>query len=230
MVQIIEKQIQFNIKPLARQNKDIKFLVVHYTANNGGNSLMHYKYFNSGNRKSSADVFIDDLNIRKINNWNKYYTYAVGDGDGKYGITNKNSISIEMCLTKEGKISEQTLKNTIEYIVYLLQNEFKHLSINEVVRHYDASRKLCPKMFVDLSIKGYNKIYKDFRKAIEDQLNFVENRCEDVEGYNYKEILKQSSKYYNTWYKIIDRYKNEFNLAGLIENIYKEGLKDGRKK
>lgn len=50
------------------------------------------------NREASADFGVDDLNIVQFNpNPLKYYCWSVGNGKGKYGITNSNSISIEIC-------------------------------------------------------------------------------------------------------------------------------------
>lgn len=83
-----------------------------------------------------------------------YYCWAVGDGKGKYGITNENSISIEMCSTlAKGttanygnhigwSISDKVLENTIKLSKILMKKY--NIPLDRVVRHYDASRKYCP--------------------------------------------------------------------------------------
>ncbi len=43
-----------------------------------------------------------------------------GDGKGKYGITNENSIGIEMCINIDGDFSI-TLDKTIELTAYLMK-------------------------------------------------------------------------------------------------------------
>ena len=157
------KQIKNNITSKSRSKSDIKAIVVHYTANysKGADAHAHFEYFNNANRNSSADVFIDDHSIWKINNWLKYYTWAIGDGNGKYGWTNSNTISIEMCVNSDGDF-DKTVENTIKYIRYLHSKGYT----KTLIRHYDASRKLCPEYFVNLSISGYNKAYQDFRNKV----------------------------------------------------------------
>lgn len=63
------------------------------------------------------------------------------DGGNKYGIGNHNSVSIEMCRVNN-TVTAQTESNTLELAKYLM-NKY-NISINKVVRHYDASRKCCP--------------------------------------------------------------------------------------
>ena len=157
------KQIKYNRTAKTRTKKDIKAIVVHYTANYGekADGKAHFNYFNSADRDSSADVFIDDHSIWKINDWFNYYSWAIGDGKGRYGWTNSNTISIEMCVNKDGNFNKM-IENTITYIRYLHSQGYT----TTLIRHYDASRKLCPVYFVDLTISGHNKAYTEFRNKI----------------------------------------------------------------
>ena len=88
------KQIKYNITPIS--NRVIKQIVIHDTGNvnKGANAEMHFKYFDGDNRNASADFFVDDNKILQVTDYNKYYTWHCGDGNGKYGITNKNFIGI----------------------------------------------------------------------------------------------------------------------------------------
>ena len=159
------KQISYNRTALTRAKSNFKAIVIHYTGNSskGANAEAHFNYFNNGNRNASADVFIDDKSIWRVNDWYKYYTWAIGDGHNKYGYSNQNTISIEMCVNADGDFAK-TQENAIAYIKYLHENNFT----KNLIRHYDASRKLCPAMYVDLNITGYNSAYAYFRKAIFD--------------------------------------------------------------
>lgn len=192
-VEYVKRQIKYNITPKIRSKSDIKAIVIHYTANydEGANASSHYKYWNNANRESSCDVVIDDHSIWKINDWYKNYTWQIGDGDGKYHWSNYQVIGIEMCVNKDGNFNK-TIDNTIEYIRYLHQNGFT----KTLIRHYDASRKLCPIMFVDLNIKGWNKAYTDFRNKV-----FAK---EKKEPYHDSEILKYGFE--KGWY-IGEKYK-----------------------
>ena len=125
----------------SRQGSAIKYLVFHYTGNKGDTALNNAKYFNACNRNASAHFFVDDENIYQVVNLNNS-AWAVGDGKGAYGILNRNSVSIEMCCNSEGFISETTEANALELGKYLM--DLYGIDLDHVVRHYDASRKICP--------------------------------------------------------------------------------------
>ncbi len=137
---IIKKQIAYN---RSVRNSSIKYIVIHDTGNPSkcANAFSHFNYFNGGNRNSSADFFVDNEQVICVNDYNKYYTYQCGDGRGKYGITNQNSIGIEICINSDGDYL-QAVENAVELTKHLM----KELDIpaSRVVRHYDASRKNCP--------------------------------------------------------------------------------------
>ena len=139
-MEIIKKQIAYNI---SKRTSAIKYIVIHDTGNksSGANADAHFKYFNGGNRNSSADFFVDDTKILQINDYHKYYTYQCGDGKGKYGITNQNSIGIEICVNSDGDYNK-AYDNAVELTKKLMEE--LNIRIENVVRHYDASRKNCP--------------------------------------------------------------------------------------
>lgn len=160
---VITKQVDpsvvynpINVHISKSPGRSIKYLVIHYTA--GGNS-------NEGaatrtrdvflKREASADFAVDDYSMVQVNpDLNNYYCWAVGDGNGKYGVTNKNSISIEICSTLEKgtsssrpnhsgwKFTEAALNNTVK-LCKILMKKF-NIPLSNVIRHYDASRKSCP--------------------------------------------------------------------------------------
>ena len=140
MLPIDKHQIPFNT---SKRTKAIEWIVIHDSGNTkpGADDIANYNYFNTGDRQSSADVFIDDNSITQINDYTKYYTWAVGDGQGKYGITNNNSVSVEICINSDGDY-EKAVANTVD-LVKLLMAEL-NIPLEKVVRHYDASHKNCP--------------------------------------------------------------------------------------
>lgn len=125
----------------SRNGNAIKYIVLHYTGNKGDTAKNNANYFNGGNRNASAHYFVDDNYIYQVVEDNNS-AWAVGDGKGQYGITNSNSISIEMCCAKDGQITEKTEANAIE-LTKMLMSKY-NISVDNVVRHYDASRKICP--------------------------------------------------------------------------------------
>ena len=130
-----------NYNHSSRNGNSIKYIVEHYTGNLGDTAKNNVDYFYGGNRNASAHYFVDDNSIwQSVDDSNA--AWSVGDGRGAYGITNQNSISIEMCCQSNGEISEATEKNALELTKYLM-NKYG-VSADRVVRHYDASRKTCP--------------------------------------------------------------------------------------
>ena len=142
---MIFKQIAYN---RSTRTQPIKYIVIHDTGNRsaGADAQSHFNYFNSGNRDSSADFFVDDKDIWQVNDYAKYYTWHCGDGKGKYGITNQNSIGVEMCINSDGDY-ENAYNNLIEVTKYLMDK--LNITADYVVRHYDASRKNCPQTFTE---------------------------------------------------------------------------------
>ena len=96
------KQIAYNRSN--RAGEKIKYIVIHDTGNSsaGANAIAHFNYFNGGDRSSSADFFVDDTQVLCVNDYYKFYTWHCGDGKGKYGISNHNSIGIEICINSDG--------------------------------------------------------------------------------------------------------------------------------
>lgn len=139
-MEIIKKQIAYNT---SKRTTAIKYIVIHDTGNKskGADAIAHFNYFNGGNRNSSADFFVDGTQIIQINDYNTYYTWHCGDGKGKYGITNQNSIGIEICVNSDGNYS-QAYKNAVELTKWLMKE--LNIPAERVVRHYDASGKNCP--------------------------------------------------------------------------------------
>lgn len=136
----IEKMIvKYNY---SKRNSTIKYIVIHDTGNTGRGAGVnnHFKYINGGNRGASADYFVDDNKIGQfVEDYN--YSWHCGDGKGKYGITNSNSIGIEICINSDGNY-ERAVANAIDLTKYLM-NKY-NIPVDRVVRHYDASRKSCP--------------------------------------------------------------------------------------
>ncbi len=140
-MQIIQKLIKYNYS--SRNGTKIKYIVVHDTGNSrrGAGANNHYLYFNGNNRNASAHYFIDDkVIIQTVEDINA--SWHCGDGRGIYGITNSNSIGIEICINDDSDF-KTAQENTLELIRSLMEKH--NISKEKVVRHFDASRKICPR-------------------------------------------------------------------------------------
>lgn len=122
--------------------------VTHYTGGTGS-ARNNCIYFATANRKASADFFVDkDGSIWEYNNiLDGCYTWHVGDGKGAYGITNTNSIGVEVVCNGEDFTAAQraSLSKLYAHCCSILGRKLN------VARHYDASRKYCPSPYVDAS-------------------------------------------------------------------------------
>jgi len=133
---------------------------MHFTGNNTDTALNNANYFGGGNRNASAHYFVDNDNIVQVVEDNNA-SWHCGDGNGKYGIANQNSIGIEMCGTN-GQISTSTESNAIDLVKFLMVKY--SIPSDRVVRHYDASRKNCPSPW---SANNWSK-WNDFKKKLTD--------------------------------------------------------------
>lgn len=142
-----------NISKFNFSNRDeIKYIVIHDTGNNTDSAEANANYFCSADRQASAHYFVDDDSIIQVVE-DVNAAWHCGDGAGKYGITNRNSLGIEMCRVNND-ITPATEVNTIELIKYLMKKY--NLPINNVVRHYDASGKNCPSAFSNNNWERWN--------------------------------------------------------------------------
>lgn len=132
--------------------REVSYIVMHYTGNSKDTAKANANYFTSANREASAHLFVDDSNI--------YQSVELRDvawhcgTKGKYyhdKCRNLNSIGIEMCCTAGNyKISEKTKKNAAYLCAYLC----KQIGISAaqvdtyVLRHYDITHKTCPAQMV----------------------------------------------------------------------------------
>lgn len=181
MLNIEKKQIAYN---KVGRTTTIKYIVIHDTGNKskGANADAHFNYFNGGNRNSSADFFVDDKKILQVNDYTRYYTWQVGDGKGKYGVTNANSIGIEICVNADGDY-EKAFNNAIELTKYLLKE--LNIPVERVVRHYDASRKNCP---ASMSDNNWSK-WLVFKKALLEDKNM--SKFVDTKGHYAEKAIDE---------------------------------------
>ena len=226
------KQIAYNFSV---RGEPIRYIVIHDTGNSsaGANARAHFNYFNSANRSSSADIFVDDDECWIVNDYHKYYSWHCGDGQGKYGITNSNSVGIEMCVNSDGNY-EKAFRNTVDVARKLMEE--LNIPFDRVVRHYDASRKNCPASMNKGDWHKWNKFkdllkeseeltmsqYDELKKMISD-LSYKIDRLENPMIYNYiDENMPEWAR--PTIQKMVDKgilRGNEKGELGLNETMLK---------
>ncbi len=133
----------------------IRYLVYHYTGNDGDTAANNATYFQRKIVKASAHYFVDDttvylsvpeLKIAWSVGGSKYANADKTGGGTMYGvITNTNSLSIEMCDTIRNGVyqaSEATLANAAALGRALMEKY--GIPIENVYRHFDVTGKHCP--------------------------------------------------------------------------------------
>lgn len=134
----------------SKRTLPIKYIVIHYTGNDGDTDENNGKYFQGVNRQASAHYFVDDDSITQSVP-DDFVAWHCGAKTYKHRLCrNSNSIGIEICDdVKNGKIypSAQTITNVLELTVYLMKKY--NIPKENVIRHYDVTGKLCPAYWVD---------------------------------------------------------------------------------
>lgn len=157
-------QLTYNVS--RRNGIAVRYVVVHYTGTSAS-AENNCIYFGGGNRNASADYFIDkDGAIFQFNtDPTNYYSWHCGDGGGRYGITNSNSVGIEVVSAGEAYTEQQI--ESLHKLVKALQEDYG-VPDDNVVRHYDASRKLCPAPYAGSNDSKWAGLKSEITRAEED--------------------------------------------------------------
>lgn len=143
-----------------RSTSKIKYIVIHYTGNDGDHDEGNGEYFHDRIVKASAHYFVDDDSVTQTVP-DDFVAWSVGGnkwkdcdktGGGKlHGIAcNTNTLNIEMCDTKRDGVimaTETTMKNTAELCKSLMKKY--NIDVDHVIRHFDVTGKYCPAYFMN---------------------------------------------------------------------------------
>lgn len=202
-----------------RNTSSIKYIVIHFTANDGDTDENNGKYFHNNVVKTSAHYFVDSDSVTQSVPDN-YVAYSVGgtkynNGGGKYygKCTNTNSISIELCDdVKDGKIypSAKTIANAIELTKALMKKY--GISASNVIRHYDVTGKSCPAYWYGSTEKD-KKWKTEFHNKLTIQAKPTTKVKKAYTGTFPKGTLKKGSK--GTQVKNLQKFLNWYGNYGL---------------
>lgn len=166
-----------------RSGQAIKYIVLHYTANDGDTAAGNCNYFAGAGRKASAHYFVDQTSVwQSVQDTDTAWhcggkLQGIG-GHAFYGICkNTNSIGVELCsriVNGRYVIADQTQANAVQLVRGLIQRH--NVPLENVIRHYDVTGKICPKPFVDDPAQ-----WVTFEGRLTDAL--AEQEDEDMEKY-----------------------------------------------
>lgn len=133
-------------------------IVVHYTGNPGTTAMQNRNYF-------------EGLKESKITKASSHYIIGLSGEiiqcipleEIAYASNERNAdtISIECCIDNDaGRFNEKTYDSLVHLVAWLV-GEYD-LKIEDIIRHYDVTGKICPKYFVE-----HESAWEDFKLDVE---------------------------------------------------------------
>ena len=198
------------------------YIVVHDTGNTapGADAMAHFNYFNTADRGASADFFADDTLCLQVNDYRRYYTWHCGDGGGARGITNSNSVGIEICVNCDGNYN-LAFYNAAETVKKLME-EFS-IPVHNVVRHYDVSGKNCP---ASMNSNGW-AYWQTFKNIISESRYLTMTQYEELKAEN--ESLKREIEALKSQQETVYHYGKSIPewAAPTIQKLVDKGIYKG---
>lgn len=180
----IEKFLSIN--SYSRPNKklsSVKNIVIHWVGNANSSAMANRNYFESLKDKHvyASSQYIIGLNGEIIQCMpENEVAYHAGNLTMNY-----NSIGIEICHPDwTGKFSNITYNALIELLVDLCKRY--NLTSDKIIRHYDVTKKLCPKYYVE-----HNDEFLEIRNKVAKVLN------QNINTEKIKEEFNMAKKYKN---------------------------------
>ena len=171
----------------------IKYIVVHFTSNNGDTAYGNTNYFKSY-RGASAHYFVDENGIYQSVE-DKNIAWHCGAKKYKHSTCrNSNSLGVELCSRKDSKgnfyFMDKTVDNTVELVKMLMAKY--NVPIANVIRHYDVTGKNCPEPFVR-DIKAWQNFKDRLEEKVVKQNIKINGKVKSVDainkdGYTYIKI------------------------------------------
>jgi N-acetylmuramoyl-L-alanine amidase len=136
-----------------------KYLVVHFTSNDGDTARNNGEYFARELVGASAHYFVDEREIVCSVDPGYIAWHCGGEVCIHPKCRNSNSIGVELCsrVDKDGMyyFTEETMDKAAELIRWLMKKD--DIPIENVIRHYDVTGKNCPAPFVGAGQADWEK-------------------------------------------------------------------------
>lgn len=186
-----------------RAASSIRYIVIHYTGNDGDTAMNNAKYYASNVVKTSAHYFVDekeviqsvdDLCVAWAVGGKKYPSCAQTGGGTMYGkCKNADSISIELCdAVKNGVYAPgaKTVAQALELTKALMKKY--NIPASNVIRHFDVTGKLCPAYWSGKENAGkWEKEFKsrlvepDYREVLKKRAGLLDPTLDYLTAYKY---------------------------------------------
>ena len=209
------KENIINRKNYGNKRTSIKYIVIHYTGNDGDSDESNSKYFKNNILSASAHYFVDNDSVTNTVP-DDYIAWHCGSKVYKHKFCrNSNSIGIELCDNiKNGDVypTAKTIENAISLTKALMKKY--NIPKENVIRHYDVTGKLCPKYWVDDSKwrnEFWNKLSieltapKDITNALNQNFFPITDKQKFIK--EMEEAKNNNSSLYWGYYKLVNNIK-----------------------
>lgn len=146
----------------------VKYIVIHYTGNNGDTAKANCNFFRNSNTRSAGAHFFADrsgvvlqsIHLNRIA-WSVGGFFTQKNGAGSYykKCTNTNSVSIELCDVASKYPSDAQIKAVRELVVHI---KSQCPNAKTIIRHWDVNGKSCPARMTGTN----NSEWNSFKSAI----------------------------------------------------------------
>ena len=161
--------------------KKVEKLVIHWVANPGTSAMANRNYFNNLKDRYASAHYIIGIN-GEIIQCIPTSEVAYHAGDNKW---NSCSIGIECCHPDwGGQFSKATMDSLIELCAYLCQT-FNLDPLKSIFRHYDVTKKDCPRYYVK-NPEEFKKIKEKVKERMYStgEINLkINGKIRKVKGY-----------------------------------------------
>lgn len=123
----------------------VKGIVIHYTANPGTTAIQNRNYFQG--LKDSKETYASSHFVVGIDG---EVIQCIPCNEISYASNDRNAdtIAIECCIPDDtGQFSDNTYQSVIQLTAWLMGRY--GLNMDDVIRHYDITEKVCPKYYVE---------------------------------------------------------------------------------
>ncbi len=200
----------------------IRYIVIHYTANNGDSDTGNGSYFSRTSVGAGSQLFVDNDSCTQSIPFERIAFHCETKGmKFKCDCRNANSIGIEMCSIKingQYVIPKETMLNTVKVVKYLMQRF--NIPAERVIRHYDVCGKLCPEPWVRVPSE-----WQEFKKLIQGDEDMTEAQAREIARQEANDMVyKYRDKVYNKISEIPDWGK------ATVQKLYDKGILKGTDK
>ena len=205
----------------ARDTSVIRYIVLHYTGNDGDSDEANASYFANNTVKTSAHYFVDDDSVTRSVPDSRIAWHV---GAKKYyhpEARNANSIGVELCDNRrDGTVypSQRTIDRALELVRGLMAKY--SIPAERVIRHWDVSHKLCPAYWSGTAAKDAL-----WQSAFWNRLS---EQKEEEDVFTYEQFKTFMRRYDAEQRELAaDAYAAEACRKGVGRGVFSDGNGDG---